>query len=47
MPASTAKWTEINVTAAEADTFGLKLLAVSIAVWIVGFGLTKASGEKA
>jgi amino acid transporter len=47
MPASTAKWTEINVTAAEADTFGLKLLAVSIAVWVVGFGLTKASGEKA
>jgi len=25
----------------------LKFLAVSIAVWVVGFGLTKASGEKA
>jgi amino acid transporter len=44
---TTAKWAEINVTAAEADTFGLKFLAVAIAVWIVGFGLTKASGEKA
>ena len=47
MPASTAKWAEIGVTADQADTFGLKLLAVSIAVWVVGYGLTKASGEKA
>jgi hypothetical protein len=44
---TTAKWSEINVTADQADTFGLKFLAVAIAVWIVGFGLTKASGEKA
>ena len=43
---TTAKWSEIGVTAAQADTFGLQLLAVSIAVWVVGFGLTKASGEK-
>jgi APA family basic amino acid/polyamine antiporter len=43
---TTAKWHEIGVTADEADTFGLRLLAVSIAVWAVGFGLTKASGEK-
>jgi hypothetical protein len=44
---TTAKWSEIGVTADQADTFGLKFLAVSVAVWIVGFGLTKASGEKA
>lgn len=44
---TTAKWAEINVTAEEADAFGLKLLAIAIAVWVVGFGLTKASGEKA
>ncbi|MCC7177953.1 MAG: amino acid permease [Acidobacteria bacterium] len=41
-----AKWHEIGVTAEQADAFGLRLLAVSIAVWAVGFGLTKASGEK-
>ena len=44
---TTAKWSEINVTADQADAFGLKFLAVAIAVWVVGFGLTKASGEKA
>ena len=44
---TTAKWSEINVTADQADTFGLKFLAVSIAVWAIGYGLTKASGEKA
>ena len=43
---TTAKWSEIGVTADQADTFGLQFLAVSIAVWAVGFGLTKASGEK-
>jgi len=48
---TTAKWSELQslgltVTADEADTFGLKFLAVAIAVWVVGFGLTKASGEK-
>ena len=44
---TTAKWSEINVTAEEADAFGLRFLAVAFAVWAVGFGLTKASGEKA
>jgi APA family basic amino acid/polyamine antiporter len=49
---TTAKWAELeslglSVTAEEADIFGLKFLAVSVAVWAVGFGLTKASGEKA
>ena len=43
---TTAKWSEIGVTADQADTFGLQFLAVAIAVWVVGFGLTKASGEK-
>ena len=33
------------VTADEADTFGLQMLAVSIAVWAVGVAVTKASGE--
>jgi APA family basic amino acid/polyamine antiporter len=46
-----AKWSELsslgfNVTAEEADAFGLRFLVVAIAVWAVGFGLTKASGEK-
>jgi hypothetical protein len=40
------KWAEINVTAEEADAFGLRWLVVSIAVYLVGFGLTRASGEK-
>ena len=44
---TTARWAQIDVTAEEADAFGLRLLAVSVAVWLVGFGLTKASGEKA
>ena len=43
---TTAKWHEIGVTADQADTFGLQFMAVSVAVWAVGFGLTKASGEK-
>jgi len=43
---TTAKWHEIGVTAEEADAFGLRVLAASIAVWALGFGLTKASGEK-
>ncbi|HTM31516.1 MAG TPA: amino acid permease [Vicinamibacterales bacterium] len=46
-----AKWSELsslglNVTADQADTFGLKFLVIAVAVWAVGFGLTKASGEK-
>ena len=44
---TTAKWAEIGVTAEEADSFGLRWLVVAVAVWLVGFGLTKASGEKA
>jgi basic amino acid/polyamine antiporter, APA family len=44
---TTAKWSEIGVTAEEADAFGLRFLAVSVAVWAVGFALTRASGEKA
>ena len=43
---TTAKWAEIGVTADQADTFGLKWLAVAVAVYVLGFGLTKASGEK-
>ncbi len=48
---TTAKWSELEslgltVTAEEADAFGLRFLVVAIAVWLVGFGLTKASGEK-
>jgi APA family basic amino acid/polyamine antiporter len=41
-----AKWDEIGVTAAEADKFGLRFLAISVAVYLAGVGLTKASGEK-
>ena len=49
---TTAKWSELeslglSVTAEEADAFGLRFLVVAIAVWLVGFGLTKASGERA
>ena len=43
---TTAKWAEINVTAEEADAFGLRLLAISIAVYVVGWILGKVSGEK-
>ncbi len=43
---TTAKWAEIGVTAEQADTFGLQFLVVAAAVWAVGFGLTRASGEK-
>jgi amino acid transporter len=47
-----ARWSELetfglSVTADEADSFGIRFLIVAIAVWLVGFGLTKASGEKA
>jgi APA family basic amino acid/polyamine antiporter len=48
---TTAKWSELeslglSVTAEQADAFGLRFLVVAIAVWLVGFGLGKASGEK-
>jgi APA family basic amino acid/polyamine antiporter len=41
-----AKWHEIGVTAEQADAFGLRMLAIAIAVWALGFGLTRATGEK-
>lgn len=41
-----AKWDEIGVTAEEADKFGLRFLGLSVAVYLAGIGLTKASGEK-
>jgi len=41
-----AKWDEIGVTAEEADKFGLRFLAISVAVYLAGVGLTKASGEQ-
>jgi APA family basic amino acid/polyamine antiporter len=41
-----AKWHEIGVTAEEADAFGLKWLAVATGVWLVGFGLRKATAGK-
>jgi APA family basic amino acid/polyamine antiporter len=41
-----AKWDEIGVTAEEADKFGLRFLAMSVAVYLAGVGLTKASGEQ-
>ncbi|MBP7776833.1 MAG: amino acid permease [Acidobacteria bacterium] len=39
-----AKWHEIGVTAEEADAFALRWLAVSVAIFLAGFGLRKASG---
>jgi len=41
-----AKWDEIGVTAEAADQFGLRFLGLSVAVYLAGIGLTKASGEK-
>jgi len=53
---TTAKWSELNgitetlfgihVNAENADTFGLQVLAVGVAVWVVGKILQKVSGEK-
>ena len=43
---TTAKWHEIGVTAEQADVFGLQVLGVSIAIFIVGRVLSKVSGEK-
>ena len=53
---TTAKWSELNdltenylgihVSAENADTFGLQLLAVGLAVFIVGKILQRVSGEK-
>ena len=41
-----AKWHEIGVTPEAADAFGLKWLAVSVGVFVVGFGMRKASAAK-
>ena len=41
-----AKWHEIGVTAEEADAFGLKWLAVSIGVWLVGPGAAQGLGRE-
>ena len=41
-----AKWHEIGVTPEAADAFGLKWLAVSVAVLVAGFGMRKASASK-
>jgi APA family basic amino acid/polyamine antiporter len=43
---TTAKWHEIGVTADQADTFGLYLLAGSIVIFILGKVLTKTTGER-
>jgi len=42
---TTAKWSEIGVTAEAADTFGLQVLGVALAVLSVGWILGKLSGE--
>jgi APA family basic amino acid/polyamine antiporter len=48
---TTARWAELEtlglqVTPEEADSFGIRFLVVAVAVWLVGFGLTKVSGER-
>jgi APA family basic amino acid/polyamine antiporter len=43
---TTAKWHEIGVTHEQADIFGLKVLGVSLVVFIIGRVLSKTSGEK-
>lgn len=42
---TTARWSEIGVTAEQADVFGLQMLAVAVAVYAAGFLLTRMSGE--
>jgi hypothetical protein len=47
-----AKWSELadltglNITAETADTFGLQVLGVGIAVFVLGWVLAKVSGER-
>ncbi len=43
---TTAKWSEIGVTAEQADTFGLQVLGAAILVYIIGKILTKVTGEQ-
>jgi basic amino acid/polyamine antiporter, APA family len=48
----TAKWSELadltgwDITAENADTFGLQVLGVGLAVFVIGWVLAKVSGEK-
>lgn len=49
---TTANWsalaaTGLQVRSDQPAAFGARCLVVAVAVWAVGFGLTKASGEKA
>ena len=43
---ATAKWHEIHVTAQQADTVGLGVLAAGLALLLVGIGLRRATGER-
>lgn len=49
---SAAQWSELTamgfqVTADQPAAFGARCLVVAAAVWVVGFGLTRASGGRA
>jgi hypothetical protein len=49
---TTAKWHELadltglNVTAETADIFGLQVLGIAVAVFVLGWVLGKVSGER-
>jgi basic amino acid/polyamine antiporter, APA family len=43
---TTAKWSELNVTAEAADTFGLQVLGIGLAVFALGWILSKVAAEK-
>jgi hypothetical protein len=42
----TAKWHEINVSADQADTFGLLILGISLVVFGIGYALRKATAAR-
>ena len=49
---ATAKWSALAASGVQVQpeqpaAFGARGLVVAAAVWVIGFGLTKASGEKA
>ena len=44
---ATAKWHEIHVTPEQADTVGLLVLGTGLAVFVIGYALRKATGERA
>jgi APA family basic amino acid/polyamine antiporter len=44
---ATAKWHEIRVTPEQADAVGLMVLGAGVAVFLVGYALRKATGERA